>query len=145
MSYTYKYPRPAVTVDIALLLKKSNQTLVLLIQRKNEPFKNYWATPGGFVDENEDPLLAAERELHEETNIKGVHIEPIGFSGTPKHKANEHVVSLWYMGVVTKVDVANAKAQDDAKNLEWFDINNLPNLAFDHKNLLDLVRYNITK
>jgi len=140
MSHTYKHPRPAVTVDIVLFLKRENQTFVLLIQRKHEPYKNYWATPGGFVDENEDPLAAAHRELLEETNIDEVDLKPIGFSGTPKQDPREHVVSLWYMGLVMEVDVTNAKAQDDALALEWFDINELPVLAFDHDELLELAK-----
>jgi len=140
MSFTYEYPRPAVTVDIVLFLKGETTIEVLLIQRKHEPFKHCWATPGGFIDENEDPLAAAKRELLEETNIDGVELKPIGFSGTPKRDPRGHTVSLWYMGFVMRSDVTNATAQDDAKALEWFDISALPKLAFDHDVLLDLAK-----
>jgi len=138
MSYTYDYPRPAVTVDVVLFLRKNTDTKVLLIQRKYEPFKDCWATPGGFVDENEDPLVAAKRELTEETAICGVELKPIGFSGTPNRDPRGHTVSLWYLGFVEEADIVGAVAQDDAKAIEWFDLKKLPNLAFDHRDLLDL-------
>ena len=67
MIYTYAYPRPAVTVDIIVVRKINNSTEILLIERKNEPFKNQWALPGGFVDIDEELEKAAYRELEEET------------------------------------------------------------------------------
>lgn len=140
MSYTYEYPRPAVTVDIVLFLREQDTVKVLLIQRKHEPFKDSWATPGGFVDENEDSLDAAKRELREETSVAIDLLEPIGFSGNPKRDPRGHTVSLWYMGFAEPMHREMAKAQDDAKNLDWFDVNDLPSLAFDHYELLDLAK-----
>lgn len=140
MHYTYEYPRPAVTVDIVIFLKRQSKVKVLLIQRKNNPYKDSWATPGGFVDENEDPLVAAQRELYEETSLEGVNLKPIGFSGTPGRDPRGHTIALWYMGFVEESDAVQAEAQDDAKALGWYDIKALPELAFDHDVLLELAK-----
>ncbi|MDY0287165.1 MAG: NUDIX domain-containing protein, partial [Bacteroidales bacterium] len=66
MHYTYKYPRPCVAADAAIVCLTSQGADVLLIQRKNEPYKGKWALPGGFVEMDETCDRAAERELEEE-------------------------------------------------------------------------------
>ncbi len=70
MSFSYKYPRPAVTVDAIVFAFIGEKKEVLLIQRKNPPFKGLWALPGGFVDMNETLEEAVKRELQEETGIQ---------------------------------------------------------------------------
>lgn len=133
MNYCYDYPRPAVCVDIILIDVDSNS--ILLIQRKNEPFKDFWAFPGGFVDENEDVLNAALRELSEETSIEGVELQQFKTYGTPGRDPRGHVISVIFFGKCNHQ--IHAKAGDDAKNLVWFKLDNLPKLAFDHKQILD--------
>src|SRR5438552_2695628 len=78
MSYTYQYPRPALTVDCILFGFDGGELKVLLIERTNEPFKQFWALPGGFLDE-EDPTIehAAKRELEEETGLTNVFMEQL--------------------------------------------------------------------
>jgi len=84
MPYTYEYPRPAVTVDCLLFgLDNTNQLKVLLIQRANDPYKDSWALPGGFVDMEEDLKTAALRELQEETGVKDVFMEQLYTFGQP--------------------------------------------------------------
>ena len=119
MPYTYKFPRPAVTVDI-ILFKKTNITEALLIQRKNEPFKNSWAFPGGFVDKNEPLENAAKRELREETSIKNIELKQFQCFGDPGRDPRGHTVSIVFYGWV-KSDV-NALAGDDAADAKWFPI-----------------------
>ena len=72
--FTYKYPRPALTVDNVILTRENEEWYILLIQRKHDPFKNFWALPGGFVDPDEKIEMAALRELKEETGITGIKI-----------------------------------------------------------------------
>lgn len=124
-----------VTVD-AVILRKSVDYELLLIKRKNEPFKDCWALPGGFVDENEDLKAAAIRELEEETQIKVTDLEQVGAFGKPFRDPRSHVVSVAYFGIVPENTVA--VAADDAKETGWFSIKDLPKLAFDHSDIVTL-------
>lgn len=125
-----------VTVD-CLVFKEINHFLhILLVQRKNDPFKDNWALPGGFVDENEDLEAAARRELLEETGVKAGAINQLGAFGTPFRDPRSHVVSIAYYGFVDSQ--TQAEAADDAKEVGWFSVNDLPLLAFDHKEIINL-------
>ncbi|MGC9166421.1 MAG: NUDIX domain-containing protein [Thermoplasmata archaeon] len=124
------YILPAVAVDGILF--KDNK--VLLIKRKNEPFKGYYALPGGFVEYNETTENAITREMKEETNldvkIKGL----FGVYSDPRRDPREHVISIVYE---LDVENMNFKAGDDAEDVLLADIENLPKLAFDHSKILD--------
>ncbi len=120
-----------VTVDIVLC--KSNK--ILLIKRLKDPFKDCWALPGGFVDENEDLEDAAKRELLEETSVKVDKLTQIGAFGKPFRDPRSHTVSIAYYGEVPENTIAIAA--DDAKEAYWFSIDDLPELAFDHQEIID--------
>ena len=81
--YTYKYPRPMVTVDIILFRFFKENLEILLIQRKNNPFKEKWALPGGFIEMNEPLLEAAKRELKEETAVDNIKLFELKTFGKP--------------------------------------------------------------
>ena len=130
MSYTYPYPRPAVTTDVALFSRQESAWHVLLIQRKNAPFQDHWALPGGFLDENEAPETGAARELEEETNLSAIALSPLGFWGEPGRDPRGHTVSLVFWAT-TDTDQSPV-AKDDAKKVAWFPLTGLPELAFDH-------------
>jgi 8-oxo-dGTP diphosphatase len=121
-----------VTVDVLVINKKTAE--ILLIKRLNEPFKEYWALPGGFVDENEDLEQAARRELFEETNIETNEMIQIGAFGTPNRDPRGHMISIAYR--TNLIDNQIVKAKDDAKETKWFSINDLPDLAFDHLEII---------
>lgn len=123
-----------VTVDILVINNETEE--ILLIKRLNEPFKDCWALPGGFVDENEDLEAAAHRELKEETNLEVEELYQIGAFGTPGRDPRGHMISIAYLGYSN--DTENIKAMDDAKELKWFNINNLPKLAFDHREIIEM-------
>jgi len=129
-----------VTVDAVIFKKTQNKILLLLIQRKNAPFQNSWALPGGFVDENEDIDLAVSRELFEETQIELSSLEQLKAFGKPFRDPRFHVVSVAYYGFVPE-DV-EANAADDAEAAAWFSIKELPELAFDH---LEIIKFALTK
>lgn len=133
-------PHMFVTVDIVVTRKYEGEIQILLIQRKNEPFQNYWALPGGFVDKNEHIEAAAKRELLEETNIQLFQVKQIGAFGDPNRDPRHHTLSVAYYGEVDAL--AEANAQDDAKSVQWFSLNELPALAFDHN---DIIREAIEK
>ncbi len=125
-----RFSKTFLTVDIVLFTDDILNRNVLLIKRKNNPYQNYWALPGGFVDENEDLETAALRELEEETTIKLISLKQLKAFGTPFRDPRSHVVSIAFIGIISKE--LHIKASDDAIEINWFSINELPKLAFDH-------------
>ena len=138
MSYTYEYPRPALTVDCIIFgLDESSKLKVLLIKRGLEPFKDHWALPGGFVDMEEDLEAAALRELEEETGVKDVFIEQLYTFGAPKRDPRGRVVSVAYFALVNLAQHP-VQASSDARHVEWFELEQIPALAFDHHDILNV-------
>ena len=124
-----------VTVDVLVINKKADE--ILLIKRLNEPFKDCWALPGGFVDENEDLEQAARRELFEETNIETNEMIQIGTFGKPYRDPRGHMISVAYQ--TNLIESQKVKAKDDAKEVKWFSIKDLPELAFDHLEIINSI------
>ena len=136
MAYTYEYPRPSLTVDCIIFgLDESSRLKVLLIQRAKDPFKDAWALPGGFVDENETLEYAALRELKEETGVSDVFIEQLFTFGTPGRDPRGRVVTVAYYSLINLAE-HKIGADTDALDVKWFPINSLPPLAFDHAEIL---------
>ncbi|TLX74091.1 NUDIX hydrolase [Labilibacter sediminis] len=134
MSFSYEYPRPAVTVDVILITKEVSPK-VLLIQRKFDPYKDNWAFPGGFLDMDEDLHVAAMRELEEETSIKNITLTQFKTYGAVERDPRGRTVSVVYYAFID--EQLKATAMDDAKNAEWFDLKQMPRLAFDHQTIID--------
>jgi 8-oxo-dGTP diphosphatase len=139
MPYTYEYPRPAVTADILLLRKENDDYEVLLIQRLNEPFKGFWALPGGFMDIDETTEEAACRELQEETGIKNIQLEQFKVYDTVGRDPRTRTVTVVYWAIIENEEL-DINANDDAADIGWFSLNNLPLLAFDHIKVIDDVK-----
>ncbi|MGQ1788501.1 NUDIX domain-containing protein [Saccharicrinis sp. GN24d3] len=133
MSFTYEYPRPAVTVDIILVTKDSIPK-VLFIERKHSPYEGTWAFPGGFLDMDEDLETAALRELKEETHIQNIQIKQLKSYGAVDRDPRGRTVSIVFYAFVE--DELNAQAGDDADKAKWFGLDEIPNLAFDHELIL---------
>jgi len=136
--YTYKYPRPMVTVDILLFRLTDNALEVLLIQRKNDPFKQMWALPGGFIEMDEPLIDAAMRELAEETGVGDIPLIELGTFGDPGRDPRGRTITVLYGGVVDSEIIVTAG--DDAGDARWSPVNVLPELAFDHNAVIDLGR-----
>lgn len=107
---------------------------VLLVQRKNEPFRGKWAVPGGFVDPDERLEAAARRELEEETGLKNVPLKLFAAYGEPGRDPRGRTVTFVYWARLR--EKPEAKAADDAEDCRWFDLEHLPGLAFDHDQVL---------
>jgi 8-oxo-dGTP diphosphatase len=133
MPYTYEYPRGALTVDCVVFGFEVGALQVLLIRRGMEPFRNKWALPGGFVQVEETLDDAARRELEEETGLRDVFLEQLYTFGSVKRDPRERVVSVAYYALVKPSAVT---AATDAAEARWFDVSQLPPLAFDHKDIL---------
>lgn len=133
--YVYKYPHPAVAVDCVVFGVVSSLLQILLIQRKNEPFKDQWALPGGFIEITESLEDAVRRELFEEINFVPEYLEQIGAFGDPERDPRERVISVAYITFLN-VEKATLAPNSDASRLEWFYVRNLPPLAFDHQKIV---------
>lgn len=137
--YAYKYERPAVTVDIVLFSTKGQMPNVLLIQRKNDPFKGRWAIPGGFIEMDETLKQSATRELKEETgvNISEEKLKQLYTFGDPNRDPRHRTITVVYLAIVDPDDV-KLRAASDASDTKWFPCDDLPQLAFDHQKILDM-------
>lgn len=136
MAHTYQYPRAALTVDCVVFGFDEGDLKLLLIQRDLEPFEGRWALPGGFVRVNESLEEAARRELQEETGVTRVYLEQLYTFGKPDRDPRERVVTVAYYALV-KLSNHSVKAATDARNAAWFDVCDLPRLAFDHELIIE--------
>ena len=134
--HTYEYPRPGYTADSVIFGYDGKELKVLLIQRKDNPFKDQWAIPGGFCNQHETSQQTAQRELQEETGVNHGYMEQLGTWDTPGRDPRGWVATVAYFALVN-LNHHNPKTADDAKATDWFPINKLPEkLAFDHKDIL---------
>ncbi|WP_299799735.1 NUDIX domain-containing protein [uncultured Maribacter sp.] len=125
-----------LSVDAVVFGYEADNISILLIKRKYEPFKDKWAIPGGFVLDDESLEEAVERELKEETGIKINYLEQLYTFGKPNRDPRGRVVSIAYFGLI-RPNAFKIYASTDAAQVQWFNINKLPELSFDHKEILD--------
>jgi 8-oxo-dGTP diphosphatase len=118
-----------LTVDVAAI-SAGDPPSVLLVQRANEPFQGRWALPGGFVEEGEQVVSAAPRELAEETGLELDALELLGVYDTPGRDPRGWSVSAVFIAVLSAE--AEVEGGDDASAARWFAADALPELAFDH-------------
>lgn len=127
------------TVDIIVVAENK----ILLIRRMKDSFKDAYAFCGGRVNGSEDVdlLSAAKRELKEETNLSDLQLEHVTTVGNSKRDPRGFCITNVFLAKLDKIP-QDVKAGDDASEFNWFDLNNLPAMAFDHKEILDTVRQN---
>ena len=135
MAYSYEYPHPAVTVDIATITITGGHLAVVLIRRAEWPHAGKWALPGGFVGIDESLRRAAWRELREETGLKAGSLEQLGAFGRPDRDPRERVITVVYIALAAP-DQLQLEAGSDAKEVGLFRLDELPELAFDHARIL---------
>lgn len=139
MAYTYEYPHPAVTTDIVIFTVLDDALKVLLIKRGGEPFIGQWAMPGGFLRMEESIEDCARRELREETGVRDVYLEQLYTFGAVDRDPRERVLSVAFYALIS-ADGQELEAGDDAAEAQWFDVADLPDLAFDHKAILAMAQ-----
>ena len=125
-----EYKSPSLAVDGVII--KDNQ--ILLIKRKNDPYKDKWAMPGGFVEYGERTEDAVLREVKEETGLEAKISQLVGVYSDPKRDPRKHVVSITYL---LKDISGTERGGDDAKEAKWWNVNKLPELAFDHQYIIN--------
>lgn len=132
-NYCYKYPHPAVTADCVIFGFDGVGIKVLLIQRGGEPYKDKWAFPGGFMNIDETIEECAKRELEEETGLKASSVEQFYTFTDVNRDPRERVITVAHYALVRLEEV---KGGDDARSAQWFVMNEIPSLAFDHDRIL---------
>ena len=133
MAYTYKYPRPAVTADCIVITKEA-EPKVLLIERGDEPFKGCWAFPGGCMNMDENTEQCAIRELEEETGQKVSEVHQIGAYSKVDRDPRGRTITVAYLAVVDSP--CEVIGLDDAAKAQWFPLDALPKLAFEHDEIM---------
>ena len=131
----------SVTTDCVIFCKTGNDRKVLLVLRKSDPYKGKWALPGGFLEEEETLEAGAKRELQEETGLKINNLKQLTAFGTPGRDPRGRTISIPFIGEVASEE--KVKGADDATDARWFSLDNLPDLAFDHAEILQLAHEKI--
>ena len=132
--YTYEYERAAVTSDVAVL-RLVEVPQILLIQRKDPPFQVKWALPGGFMEMDETLEEAARRELEEETGIKAGELIRFDTYDKPGRDPRGRTITQVFVAI-WKESMGDPVASSDALQVQWFDLTDLPELAFDHDRII---------
>ena len=129
-------PRPAITVDAIVFREMDSLAHVLLIRRKHDPFAGQWAIPGGFMEMDETLGTAAARELLEETGLRATSLKQVHAFSAVDRDPRERTISVAFL---VTVDPGEAPvAADDAKQVGWFPLDELPPLAFDHAQIIQM-------
>ena len=122
-----------ITVDVVILTIKNGSLQVLLVKRTNEPFKDKWAIPGGYVRLSENLDQAALRVLKEHTNVDNIYLEQLYTFGDPLRHPNARVITCAYFALVRSEDIQIVSTPE----LGWHKVSDMPPLAFDHKEIIE--------
>ncbi|GAB2768748.1 NUDIX domain-containing protein [Salinimicrobium soli] len=126
----------SVTTDCVVFLKNGSKEKVLLVKRKKDPFKGQWAIPGGFLEEDEAMEKGAARELKEETGLEISDLHQLKAFGKVDRDPRGRTISIAFFGVITSEE--KVTGNDDAEDAQWFPLDNLPALAFDHDEIIQV-------
>lgn len=135
MTYTYEYPHYALTADIVVFTIREAALKILLIKRKEAPFKSRWALPGGFLQPSETLEECAQRELEEETGVSGFYLEQLETFSAVNRDPRERVITVAYFALVSSESL-ELNASTDAEDAAWMDVSDMPNIAFDHEGIV---------
>ena len=131
-----QYEKPLLTVDVNVFTICDGKLKILLVQRKAEPYHNMWSIPGGFMNIGETLDEAANRRLFDRTGVKEIYLEQLSTFGEPRRDPRSRVITVAYIALV-----ASHRLQLDVhanEETRWFDVDNLPPLAFDHRIIVDV-------
>ena len=130
------YEQPGITVDLAIFTVNNNKLKVMLVRRAEDPYKDFWSLPGGFIKQGESLEEAANRVLNEKTGVKNVYMEQLYTFGDPARDPRSRVITVAYFALIPWAQLAQP-ASEKVADLAWSHIDRVPKLAFDHKMILD--------
>ena len=128
------------TIDCVILTFDEGQLKVLLAERNEYPYKDWWALPGYFVNKYEEMADAVARILFEMTGLKDIYMDQLAaFAGVKRHPEGR-ILTVAYMALVQMEEVKNKISSGSTymRQLKWFPVTELPDLAFDHKDIIEL-------
>jgi len=128
------------TIDCVILTFDEGQLKVLLAERNEYPYKDWWALPGYFVNKYEEMADAVARILFEMTGLKDIYMDQLAaFAGVKRHPEGR-ILTVAYMALVQMEEVKNKISSGGTymRQLKWFPVTELPDLAFDHKDIIEL-------
>lgn len=131
------YKNQGIHVISSIFTVEKGVTKVLLIKRKNEPYKDMWALVGGALYNNENLECGAKREIKEKTGIENIDIYLSNVFGEVNRSKLMRMVAISYIGVIDSEKVSILKNTIKTSNADWFPINNIPQLAYDHNKILN--------
>lgn len=127
-----------VTVDVVIMTIIDNELKVLLVKRTNEPFKSRWSIPGGFIRLSENLDEAALRLLKEKANVQNIYLEQLYTFGDPLRYPNARVITCAYFALLRAEDIElQIRDKYEDSEVQWHSVDNLPPLAFDHKEIIE--------
>lgn len=132
-AYTYEYPRPSVTTDCVIFGYDGKDIKILLVERGIPPFQGMWAFPGGYLRMEETAIEGAKRELFEETGLKDAYIEQFHTFSEVDRDPRGRVITIAHLALVK---ISEVHGGDDAAKAQWFNLDDVPQLAFDHDMIL---------
>ncbi len=136
--------KPAVSVTVLIFSIKNNALEVVLVQRTRDPFKKFWSIPGDLVYIDESLENAAKRVLYEKTGLKDIQLEQLSTFGKIHRDPRGRVITVACFAFLPSIKSDLSKAPDSL-HASWIQVNSLPKLAFDHKEIIDLALSTIQK
>ena len=127
---------PSLTVDIVIFTLMDEQLQVLLVRRKNPPFADMWALPGGFVQVNESLEDSVSRQLREKTGVEDVYVEQLYTFGELNRDPRTRVITIAYFALVPANAIAHRPGGATTET-RWWPVKGLPSLAFDHREIIE--------
>lgn len=134
--YCYTTPRPAVSTDVVIFTIRDQRLKLLLVQRAYKGREGKWLLPGGPVRQVEDLDTSARRTLREETGAD-VYLEQLYTFGRPGRNPRERVITVAYYALIPS-DKLQLRAATDAEAVGWFGMDEVPDLASDHSEIVEL-------
>lgn len=128
--------RPVLTTNVVVFSLRDEQLKLLLVRRRNAPFQGYWSLPGGVVGEDEDIEATANAKLEEGTGVSGLYLEQLCTFGAPDRDPRERVVSIAYYALVASKRL-RLRTDEHGEGVGWFALDELPELAFDHTQMVE--------
>lgn len=130
------YEQASVTIDLVIFTINNDQLKVLLVKRGIQPFLGQWSIPGGFLQRGESLEEAALRIMEEKTGVKDVYLEQLYTFGRPDRDPRSRIVTVTYFALIPWKRLARPLSKN-VTEVDWFSTSELPELAFDHREIVD--------